>query len=374
MSRASRAALWVLTVLAAAAAAWAAARLARPAGRPDAAWVRAALTSTDFPAFAGEQSGRLLTPGGWVEVRAQVRHGGGRWRYDYSAGPSAGSSFVLAAEAGQPAVQIMDHADRAIVPGGKVGAPQPTAALLRNYQAVALGTNEVAGRAARVVELRSRSYGTVTARLWLDAQTRLPLRTETCNVDGRLVATSRFTSIRYGGVPDADLTASPLGYRNVPADATVEHAQDAESLRRELTFSPVAPDDLGDGFAAAGTYHYRCRGGNDHAEFRYQDGLRTVCVFEARRRHAHGGGAGMGRGRGLGRGAGPGGGGTDQWGFSDRSGAQVLEWGLTRGVRVLRGDFRVAVIGDLPAAQLSALAEQTAKKLESANAGLVLPQ
>ena len=374
MSRLSRMVLWALTIMATAATAYAAVRLTqRQRSRPDAAWVQAALTTAEYPALRGAQTGRVLTADGWVAIRAEAYHQGGRWRYDYEAGPCAGHSLVLTARtAAEPAlVQAVDHAARAVIPAGAVGGPQPVGALLRNYEAVVLGADQVAGRSAHVIELRSRHRGTVAARFWLDAQTRVPLRTATCNADGRLVAASRFTTIEYGDGPAAGLLGAAPGYRIIPADTTVEHTQSPESLQRELGFAPVTPAPVGDGFARAGTYHYRCRGGNNHAEFRYEDGLRTVSVFEARRRYRSGRGGCDQPGRGLGRGAGGGGRRADQWGFSEQDRAQVVDWGLTRGVRAMQGEFRVVVIGDLPTERLSALAEDTARKLESANAPLV---
>ena len=73
----------------------------------------------------------------------------------------------------------------------------PVALLARAYDVAIVGVGSVAGRFVHVVEAR-RPVGTAAARLWLDAESALPLRRETYNTDGTTRAASAFVDDRKG--------------------------------------------------------------------------------------------------------------------------------------------------------------------------------
>ena len=74
---------------------------------------------------------------------------------------------------------------------------QMVALLAENYQVVVAGLGQVAGRTAQELVLRHRD-GRLAARLWVDAQTKLPLRRETYDDGARMVSQDVFVSLRLG--------------------------------------------------------------------------------------------------------------------------------------------------------------------------------
>ena len=66
-----------------------------------------------------------------------------------------------------------------------------------NYQVAAAGDGQSDGRAAQIVELR-RPDGSLAARFWLDATTKLPLRREIFGPRERIVSEDAFIELRIG--------------------------------------------------------------------------------------------------------------------------------------------------------------------------------
>jgi sigma-E factor negative regulatory protein RseB len=72
-------------------------------------------------------------------------------------------------------------------------------ALMRaNYVITYAGRSAVDGRAARLVVVR-RQDGSLAARFWLDSATRLPLRRELFDTDGRIFSEDAFVGLSVGG-------------------------------------------------------------------------------------------------------------------------------------------------------------------------------
>ena len=75
--------------------------------------------------------------------------------------------------------------------------PQMVALLAENYQVAVAGTGQVAGRPARELVLRHRN-GRLAARVWVNIETKLPLRRETYDDSARMVSQDVFVSLRLG--------------------------------------------------------------------------------------------------------------------------------------------------------------------------------
>lgn len=94
------------------------------------------------------------------------------------------------------------------LPEGVFGVTKPLIALLgTHYQAIAAGTASVAGRSARVVEIR-RPNGALAARFWLDSQTSLPLRREDYGGRAQVITEATFIQVKFGVAPAPAPTAS----------------------------------------------------------------------------------------------------------------------------------------------------------------------
>jgi sigma-E factor negative regulatory protein RseB len=90
-------------------------------------------------------------------------------------------------------------------PGVMLGTlPVFESSLEANYQ-LALGERSmVLGRPARVLSVSPRDGYRFGYRLWIDEENKMPVRTDLCDEDGRMLEQVLFTALRVGGtLPDA---------------------------------------------------------------------------------------------------------------------------------------------------------------------------
>jgi hypothetical protein len=84
-------------------------------------------------------------------------------------------------------------------PDGILGLSRQLLSLMcANYQVAAAGEGQSAGRPAQIVELH-RPDGSLAARFWLDAVTKLPLRREIFGSRARMISEDVFIELRIGG-------------------------------------------------------------------------------------------------------------------------------------------------------------------------------
>jgi sigma-E factor negative regulatory protein RseB len=95
-------------------------------------------------------------------------------------------------------------------PEGVFGLTKPLVALLgSHYVAMYRGMTMVVGRRALVVEL-DRADGTLAARFWLDAKTKVPLARDVFDDSAQLVSQDAFVQVQFGSLavpPNATSTA-----------------------------------------------------------------------------------------------------------------------------------------------------------------------
>lgn len=109
------------------------------------------------------------------------------------------------------------------LPEGVFGVTKPLVALLAaHYEAVATGTASVAGRSARIVEIR-KPDGALAARFWLDSQTGLPLRREDYGGRAQVITEATFIQVKFGAAqaPAATSTASEPPWSGVAVPAAL---------------------------------------------------------------------------------------------------------------------------------------------------------
>jgi sigma-E factor negative regulatory protein RseB len=156
--------------------------------------------------------------------------------------------------------------------------PRLASLMLANYRVVSAGRGSVAGRPALVVELRRRD-GSLAARFWLDAATKLPLRRDTFDSDSSLLSTAIFTRVRIG--------RGRLGQMpGATEEAWTEQLGRSELASMRAHGWPL-PQRLGDGlvlFAAARRYSAT----SEVVHLSYSDGLSVVSLFVQRGRLAGG--------------------------------------------------------------------------------------
>jgi len=167
--------------------------------------------------------------------------------------------------------------DSAGVPGGAAtdyGAGV-LGLLARNYDVTLGGQEQVAGRAARVVEAY-RPAGALAARFWLDARTGLLLRREVFDRSGRTVRASAYVSLRLRR-PDPGEHLPPV--QPAPWRERVSGSELAVLRAAGWTCPRELPHNLS---------LYDARRFEDPqgsiVHLSYSDGLSTVSVFEQRGR------------------------------------------------------------------------------------------
>ncbi len=93
-------------------------------------------------------------------------------------------------------------------PDGILGLPRQLVSLMcANYQVSAAGYDQVVGRPAQIVVLR-RADGSLAAKFWLDAETKLPLRREIFGAGASVISEDVFIELQIGagglrGMPPA---------------------------------------------------------------------------------------------------------------------------------------------------------------------------
>jgi len=153
--------------------------------------------------------------------------------------------------------------------------------ILENYDVRFDGAEMVAGRPARIVDVRSKFPGRPHLRIWVDTQTRLILRFEGYGPAGALRQASAFLSVEMNPAFSPDLfTVTP------PPGAQVQTRrpggqQTMIQIARQVGFQPQLPAYLPPGYQLAGSRVSLIRG-MPTATFAFSDGISTLTLFESR--------------------------------------------------------------------------------------------
>ena len=243
--------------------------LARPKPKPAAA------------ATAAERSGRALLAQAAAACRSTAFSGIQVFRFWGPAGPRGWRAEIWHRPGGQTVAVPVDNdsppGQPAAVPGPGVSVAlsrAQVAQLQASYVVDYAGHGAASGRTADLV-IVDRPDGTLAAKYWLDAKTRLPLRRQLFDDHARIVSDTSVTGLRTGqgslaGMPAA--TAQPWPRQLDPAKLS--------ALRAE---GWPLPAELPDGmllFAASAT---RATAGQVVA-LSYSDGLSVISLFVQRGR------------------------------------------------------------------------------------------
>lgn len=144
--------------------------------------------------------------------------------------------------------------------------------LSRHYSFRFLGEDRVAGRQARVVAIIPRDAYRYGYRLYLDAETSLPLKSDLMDEKGHPVEQTMFTSLKVGpDIAPVDL----IQVKDPPAEANLKQTWDASDSPNRWAFSKMPR-----GFAL--NFHERFAepdSGDEIDHFVVSDGLASVSVF-----------------------------------------------------------------------------------------------
>jgi sigma-E factor negative regulatory protein RseB len=294
------------------------AAVAQPASDDARAWLqRMAQAATTV----NMQGTMVHTAGGNVSSSRLTRYGQGK------------HSFELSETLDGPTRRIYrhDHVVHTLWPDKKVAVVEQREALapfpalpdggeepLRSYEVRLEAVERVAGHLAQVMVLEPRDGHRHAQRLWADQRSGLMLRADVLGADGRVLESSSFTELKIGVKPQPEALLGAMrkldGYRIVKAGITATQLE-REGWRLEVPvpgfrqISCVKRPREGDGASS----------GASLLQSIYSDGLVHVSVF------------------------------IEPYDATRHQPVQA-SWGATQTVSQRRGDARVTVMGDVPAA------------------------
>ena len=175
--------------------------------------------------------------------------------------------------------------DGALAEGKFAPAPQAfkgefTAATLstlsQNYDFTLGDIERVAGRVARFLSMTPKYADRYAHRLWLDVETRLPLKSEIASVDGDILEQVEFAQLNILEEVEEDMIAtltSTVSVRNENAGSMLEIDNQISDPAWNVAWLPP-------GFEMAEQKSTRIAGGRGHlTSFMYSDGLAMVSVY-----------------------------------------------------------------------------------------------
>jgi sigma-E factor negative regulatory protein RseB len=159
-------------------------------------------------------------------------------------------------------------------PDGILGVSDQLLVLLQsNYQVAYVGRGSAVGRTALVVEVRKPGGGGLTARFWLDAATKLPLRREIFTSGSRMISEDSFINLQLG--------TSGLGSMPAPAGAPWSARLDSATLTALRARGWPLPGRLPGDLVLFSATQTAARTGRV-IDLSYSDGLAVISVFVQR--------------------------------------------------------------------------------------------
>lgn len=242
-------------------------------------------------AGSGSRSSNMMMYGRPVVTvvrRTQIGPQQKQSRIIYSNAPGARSLGMVVTQEGTDGWRYVPRAGRLdflIFPSTSVGPLNWLALVLYNYEVRDVRRENVAGAPAWQLRLQPKHAGRPTKRIWLDAETYLPLRQELWGPDGRLLSATQV--LKRPTVLTADAARAqtmPIGHRMGSVQVAIgdqEWLMSEEDLRLSLRRPVGRITAMPEGFMLVGAYLYRCpdtRRGS--ARWELTDGVATVNVIQ----------------------------------------------------------------------------------------------
>jgi sigma-E factor negative regulatory protein RseB len=155
----------------------------------------------------------------------------------------------------------------------------PLEMLLRNYTVREAGTESIAGRSARVLQIRSRHPGNSQKNIWIDRGTGVVLRTEILDEAGHCVSWWQFREIEFPPAVPASLFSVPVDAA-APAPGADPRAVELQRIEKP-SFFVLELRSLPPGYTEVRRSAYRSRGA-DSVVIRYTDGLNVILFVQQR--------------------------------------------------------------------------------------------
>lgn len=195
----------------------------------------------------------------WMMGSRLVRQGGDLWQYE----PQGGRWLHSTAGSGL----LMDLNYRA-------------RKLFDNYLVELVKEDRVAGYRCMVYDLLPRLSGNPSRRLYVEADSYMPLRTENVNGEGELVSATTFDRIEFHRSLPGQLFAAPGNDERVEEDPVQrEGPLSLADARRRLSFLVSDPGYVPQGYEFAGAFLIH-KQGQEVALLQWFDGLSLLSLFK----------------------------------------------------------------------------------------------
>lgn len=206
-------------------------------------------------------------------VVARVQSSGGKRRIEYLAPAIMKGDLLI--DDGQTLWRY-HRAEKSAVKTrtpAKSDAPQPAAK--RGHFAVSnQGRSTFAGRKAWVVALTSRSSQRVVRKIWIDEWTKIRLRSQGFDSNGKVQETTSLTNLKFGSVPASAFRWSPPSGTKISNAGTLYMRLSQAQRKADWV---RAPTKLPRGYAFESVVV-----NTDDAWMRYSNGVRRFSIFQKR--------------------------------------------------------------------------------------------
>jgi len=246
-------------------------------------WLRSAAAAMSRVSYEGTRTVTVWAAGVTALQLHEYHEAPDRTRLEYQAAGDQPERIVVISGTTQTTyIPSRNEVIRAPAPQAQVQAPvqQLLPQLARNYDVRFDGTDEVAGRRTRIIDVQSRFPNRPHLRVWVDEKTRLILRFERYGPDNTLRQASAFIAITINPPFAAGL------FDIAPALGTqVQTQQPAEKLTIEeiaarVGFIPQLPSYLPSGYKIVGSRVVDVHGVPTVA-FQFFDGVANLTLFES---------------------------------------------------------------------------------------------
>jgi peptidoglycan-N-acetylglucosamine deacetylase len=247
------------------------------------AWLRSAATAPRRTSYEGTKTVTIWTAQGRASQVRVYHEAPDRTRLEYLAAGDQPRRIVVITRTKQ--VEFIPSRNQVI----ERPAAQPDEAgltrqilprILASYTVAFAATEQVAGRPARLIDVRSQYPGRPRLRIWIDTATRLILRYERYGPDGALREASAFLSLRINPVlsPDLFVLTPPPGAQVVTRRPGRNLALD--EIGQRVGFTPRLPGYLPAGYTLVRSRIMTIRG-RRAATLAFSDGVSTLTLFES---------------------------------------------------------------------------------------------
>lgn len=241
------------------------------AGTPSMADIKQIVTAPARVTYTADGDTSVCFNGRRVASDLRVYHKApNRHRIEYISGPLKG---VVVVDDGTRTWRL-DPKCKSVMSADASRSESQLSLLVRNYSIRRIGTETIAGRKAKALEVRSKSA--VRKRLWIDGRTAIVLKSEEYAPDGKLISSTTYKSIDYKAPVKDSLFRRPRDMQDTGKTMT------REGLSKTVGFKVVEPKYIPKGFRldAYRLYDCPCQCGHKSAYIRYTNGMDSISVFE----------------------------------------------------------------------------------------------